>query len=305
MEYIVIIVASIITIILLKIGLNIRIKDIKKVKEIGYDKELNTIANKFPENKEICENILKKLNNTDVKIEEDNETKTSLYIAVTNKIIIANMKDTFARIQTIAHECLHSIQNRTILMFNFIFSNIFLIYFVALIFLIFFNVGDNQIYILIYIFLSLIYCVVRGHLENEAMSKAMYVAKEYMQEYQKSDNNISDEDIKTIVENYDRINKIGIPLTDFVLVSGTLIKIILLSIIAVLHWNVNIHVNKKTNRANFEKILTFINKKGYNEYNNRDTRNVSCPNQMLAATLFCGVQMHRWANVTRNPTCDK
>ena len=235
MEYIVIIVASIITIILLKIGLNIRIKDIKKVKEIGYDKGLNTIANKFSENKEICESILKKLNNTDVKIEEDNETKTSLYIAVTNKIIIANMKDTFARIQTIAHECLHSIQNRTILMFNFIFSNIFLIYFIVSLFLIFFNVGNNLIYILIYIFLSLIYCIVRGYLENEAMSKAMYVAKEYMQEYQKSDNNISDEDIKTIVENYDRINKIGIPLTDFVLVSGTLIKIILLSIIAVLH----------------------------------------------------------------------
>lgn len=232
MEYIVIIVASIITIILLKIGLNIRIKDIKKVKEIGYDKELNKIANKFPENKEICESILKKLNNTDVKIEEDNETKTSLYIAVTNKIIIANMKDTFARIQTIAHECLHSIQSRKILMFNFIFSNIFLIYFIVSLFLIFFNVGNNLIYILIYIFLSLIYCIVRGYLENEAMSKAMYVAKEYMQEYQKSNNNISDEDIKTIVENYDRINKIGIPLTDFVLVSGTLIKIILLSIIA-------------------------------------------------------------------------
>ena len=235
MEYIVIIVASIITIILLKIGLNIRIKDIKKVKEIGYDKELNTIANKFPENKEICESILKKLNNTDVKIEEDNETKTSLYIAVTNKIIIANMKDTFARIQTIAHECLHSIQNRTILMFNFIFSNIFLIYFIVSLFLIFFNVGNNLIYILIYIFLSLIYCIVRGYLENEAMSKAMYVAKEYMQEYQKSDNNISDEDIKTIVKNYERINKIGIPLTCFALVSGTLIKIVLLSIIAVLH----------------------------------------------------------------------
>lgn len=232
MEYIVII-ASLVTIILLKIGLNIRIKDIKKVKEIGYDKELNEIANKFPENKEICENILKKLNNTDVKIEEDDETKTSLYIVVTNKIIIANMKDTFARIQTIAHECLHSIQNRTILMFNFIFSNIFLIYFVASIFLIFFNVGNNLIYILIYIFLSLIYCIVRGYLENEAMSKAMYVAKEYMEEYKKKDDKISDEDIKTLVDNYNKINRIGIPLTDFVLVVGILIKVILLAILAI------------------------------------------------------------------------
>ena len=104
MEYIIII-ANIITIILLKIGLNIHIKDLKKVKEIGYDKDLNKIADKFPENKVICEDILKKLNNTNVKIEEDENTKTSLYIAVSNKIVIANMKDTFARIQTIAHEC--------------------------------------------------------------------------------------------------------------------------------------------------------------------------------------------------------
>ena len=84
MEYIVIIVVSIITIILLKIGLNIRIKDIKKVKEIGYDKELNTIANKFPENKEICENILKKLNNTDVKIEEDNKANSIVNLTYNN-----------------------------------------------------------------------------------------------------------------------------------------------------------------------------------------------------------------------------
>ena len=39
---------------------------------------------------------------------------------------------------------------------------------------------------------------------------------------------------------------------------------------------------------NLEKVLTFVNKKGYNEYNNRDTLNVSCLNQMLAATLFAG-----------------
>ena len=37
-----------------------------------------------------------------------------------------------------------------------------------------------------------------------------------------------------------------------------------------------------------KKALTFVNKKGYNEYNNRDTKIVSCPNQMLAATLFAG-----------------
>ncbi len=49
MEYIVIIIISIITIILLKIGLNVRLKDVKKIKEIGYDKKLKEVSDKFPE----------------------------------------------------------------------------------------------------------------------------------------------------------------------------------------------------------------------------------------------------------------
>ena len=115
---IVIIIVNIVAIILLKIGLNIHFKDVQKIKEIGYDKELNKIGNKFPTNIEICKNILEKLNNKDVKIEEDKDSKTSLYIAISNKIIIADIQDTFTRIQTIAHECLHSVQNRKILLFN-------------------------------------------------------------------------------------------------------------------------------------------------------------------------------------------
>ena len=95
MEYIITIAIMIISIILLKIGLNIHLKDLKKIKEIGYDKELNKIASKFPDNKEICITILEKLDNKKVKIEEEKGSKTSLYIAVSDKIIIANIKDTF------------------------------------------------------------------------------------------------------------------------------------------------------------------------------------------------------------------
>ena len=42
------------------------------------------------------------------------------------------------------------------------------------------------------------------------------------------------------------------------------------------------------NRKNRQKVLTFVNKIDYYEYNNIDTLIVSCPNQMLAATLFAG-----------------
>ncbi len=232
MEYIVIIITSIIAIIALKIGFNIHIKDIKKIKEIGYDKELNKIADKFPENKEICEKILEKLDNRNVTIEETQDSKTSLYIALTNKIIIANIKDTFTRIQTIAHECLHSVQNRKILLFNFIFSNIYMLCFIIAILLILFNVGNSMLYIQIFTILSIIYCTVRMYLENEAMSRAMYVSKEYMQEFKAETNKVTDKEINTLVKQFDILNKMGIPLTNFYFVAINLGKIILLAILA-------------------------------------------------------------------------
>lgn len=234
MEYVTIIIISLITLILIKIGLNIHIKDVKKIKEIGYDKELNKIADKFPNNKEICEEILKKLNNNHVKIEESDETKTSLYIVASNKIVIANIKDTFTRIQTIAHECLHSIQSKKILMFNFICSSIFLLYFIVAIFLILFNTSNSLIYILVFIFSFFIIYTVRSYLETEAMSKAPFVAKEYMNEYKTKNKEISDEDIDILVENFERLNKIGIPITNFYIILTNIVKVILLCILAII-----------------------------------------------------------------------
>ena len=235
MEYFyVTIIFCIITIIVLKFGFNIKLKDIKKIKELGYNKDLNNIANKFPENKEICEKIVEKLNNKTVKIEENSESKASLYIVATNKIIIANIKDTFTRIQTIAHECLHSVQNRKVLLFNFIFSNIYIMYFVVSLILIFFNIGEQyfNIYIQIYFLLTLIYIGIRTYLENEAMSKAIFVAKEYMEEYKNSD--ITHEETDKLVKGFEEINRIGIPFANFYLITLSLVKIIILCIIALI-----------------------------------------------------------------------
>ena len=234
MEAIIIIVISAIAIILLKIGFNVHIHDIKKIKEIGSDTKLNKIGDKFPENKQIAEKILKQLNNTNVTIEEAKDTKTSLYIAVSNKILIADIKDTFTRIQTIAHECLHSVQNRNILLFNFIYSNIFLLYFIVAIFLILFNVGNSTLFIQIFTILAIIYCAIRMYLENEAMSKAMYVAKEYMQKEKEENSKITDDDIQTLTKNFDGLNKIGIPFTNFYFISINLVKVIVLAILALI-----------------------------------------------------------------------
>ncbi len=234
MEYIITIAIIIISIILLKIGLNIHIKDIKKIKEIGYSKELNKIASKFPDNKEICTEILEKLDNKKVQVEEENDSKTSLYIAVSNKIIIANIKDTFTRIQTIAHECLHSVQNRRMLLFNFIFSNISLLYFLVAIFLVLFNVLDGFVFIQIYIGIGIISYAIKSYLETDAMTKAFYVAKEYMEETARTSANITKEEVDILLDNMEKLNKIGIPLTNFYLIVGIMLKIIFLCIMGLI-----------------------------------------------------------------------
>ena len=233
MEYIVIIII-IISIILLKLGLNIHINDMKKIKKIGYDKKLNDISNKFPSNKEICLEMLEKLNNKNVNIEETKDSKTSLYIAITNKIIIANINDTFTRIQTIAHECLHSIQNRKILLSNFIFSNISIITFIIFTILILLNIGNSYTYTQIFIGIGIIGYVIKAYLENEAMSKAFYLAKEYINKYQEKNTDISKDDIDLLIKNFDTLNRMGIPLTNFYLLIIFLIKVIILCILGII-----------------------------------------------------------------------
>lgn len=223
MEYVFIIIISLISLIVLAFIYQIKIKDMKKIKEIGFSKELNNITDKLPENKEICEDILKQINNNgDVKIVEDKNAKASLYIAITNTISIANIKESFTRVQTIAHECIHSTQNRRILMFNFIYSNFYLLYFVCICLLTLFNKLSNpMLQVFILTLLSFIYYKVRSYLEIDAMTRAPYVAKEYIE---KSDV-IKKEELDTVMKGYDTINKIGIKLVNFQLFANCILKV--------------------------------------------------------------------------------
>ena len=205
MEYVCIIIISIISIIVLALVYQIKIKEIKKIKEIGFSKELNNITDKLPENKIVCEQILKQLNNDkNVKVVSDGSAKASLYIVATNTISIANIKDTFTRIQTIAHECIHSTQNRSILMFNFIYSNFYLLYFVCICLLTLFNKTANpMLQVFILTMLSFIYYKLRSYLETDAMTRAPYVAKEYIEK----SNVIKKEELDLVMKNYNIINK--------------------------------------------------------------------------------------------------
>ena len=224
MEYLIIVLSCIVFLIILKFAWNIKIKDIKKLKEIGYSKELNEITNKLPENKEICKVILKKLNNETVNIKESENNTASFYLVLNNTILIANIKNTFTRVQTIAHECLHSVQNKRTLLFNFIYSNIYLIYFVAICILSILEiVKHGMLHIFILTILGIIYYAIRSYLEMDAMTKARPLAKEYMEE----EGSLSKEEQKTILENYDKINEIGIKMTNYRLIISITIKIII------------------------------------------------------------------------------
>lgn len=204
--------------------------NMKKIKKVGENKRLDELASRFPENEEICKTILKKLGNEKVKIkqDEDKENKTSLYIAISDTIFIANIKDTFTRIQTIAHECLHSVQNRRMLMFNFYYSNIYLLYFVLSIILTIFGVFRNyNLQIIILTLMGFIYYIVRSFLETDAMTKAKYVARDYMKEYTKENEVCTLKEVEEISEQYDKMNKLGIPAYIFILISNTVIKVII------------------------------------------------------------------------------
>ena len=227
MELIIIIVA-IIAIIIVNSMMKMNVKQLEK---IALDSELNEITKKYPKNIEICKAILKKLGNRTTNIKEDTKSNATLYIAIQDKISIGNTHESFTRIQTMAHECLHSIQDRRILMFNFIFSNIYLIYFGAIIILTIFKIDQNSLlYLSIFLILSMVYYMVRVFLEDDAMIKAKYLAKEYMEEAQIS----SKEEINKIVEGFENLNNAGIKCVNYNLFSQILIKVIIFSTVALI-----------------------------------------------------------------------
>ena len=159
MEYVIILITLWLVAFLLKILFGYNLKKIKKEVE---NKELDEIVKKYPENKVICEEYLRKLNNEKVEIEENDGTENSLYIAISNKILIGNIKNSYSRIQTIAHECLHSIQDRKLQIFNFVYSNIYILFFIIITLMALFKaLPYKMLFNFLLMFMGLVYYMVR------------------------------------------------------------------------------------------------------------------------------------------------
>ena len=205
--------------------------NLKKLKQLAENKELDEIVEKYPENANICKEYLKKLNNEEVKIEENKDSNSTLYLVMSNKIFIANLKNNYTRIQTIAHECLHSIQSKKMLWFNFIFSNVYILYFLVICILAIFKMLPfKMLFLSIFLILGMVYYAIRIYLENDAMTKARFLAKEYMQEKDIS----SQEEIDKVIQKYDEINDVGIKATNYQFFQNIVIKTIILLIIFII-----------------------------------------------------------------------
>ena len=197
MEPMFILAIVLVSIVLLKIIFKL---DIKKAETLTENKELEKLTDKFPENVEVAKEMLKMLKNEKVKIEEAKNTQTSLYIVVTDKILIADMKNNYGRLQTIAHECLHSVQDRRLLLFNFIFSNILILYWLIICILTIANVITNiSMPIFALLLMATIKLIVRGFLEK-----------------------------------YEEINKQGVPFTLVHILSGSFLGILMYALIALI-----------------------------------------------------------------------
>ena len=221
----------VIAILALVVGLVLRYffdVSIKQIKELAQKPDLDKIVEKYPNNQQVAQEILKMLNNEKVKIEENENAESSLYVAVSDKIFIGNIQKSYTRIQTIAHECLHSVQSRKLLLFHFIFSNFYLLYFVLIALLGILKILPFEMTFLVsFVLIGMLFYAVRIYLENDAMIKAPFLAKEYMQGKGIS----SLEEIEKVMEGYDELNQIGIKAVNYKLFMGIMIKVFLLSII--------------------------------------------------------------------------
>lgn len=228
MQYIILIAILVVVLILLAIVTSF---NLKKIKALGNDKVLDEMVRRFPSNLQICQYILNKLGNNHTKIKEEKESKTSLYLVMNDTISIANINDTYTRVQTIAHECLHSMQDKKMLWFNFIYSNIYILAYVIILALTLFGViKSGMFWFSILLIMATVFYFVRSMLETDAMLKARFLAKEYMEENKLT----SQGNIEIIVKEYDKLNELGVKATCFSLLSNQLIKIIIYCVICFL-----------------------------------------------------------------------
>lgn len=162
----------------------INIKMTNEMKKLASDEAYDEIVSKLPNNKEICEEFQNMLG-TNCEIAVDENSKSSAYIFFLNKIILSNTADSkknFSRILFIAHECVHSVQSKTLHVSNFILKNIVNIFTVLLFVLLCLNKITLDI-CTIYFLISFISFCVNMAMESDAIYRSLILSRKYLEKY--------------------------------------------------------------------------------------------------------------------------
>lgn len=156
--------------------------------EILHDKVVSSVVKNLGNNEEIAKDILMYVGNSETKVEknEDEKIKASFYNGNTNKITIKNTEDLedCSRIIHIAHECIHSIQDKKLIKFHFILSNVQILYFLS-IFIYFFynrNIEIRFELLLFQVFIFILTFFIKITLESDATYRGPNLAFEYLED---------------------------------------------------------------------------------------------------------------------------
>lgn len=225
MEYIICLIGILIALIILYILMGTKLKNIK---DLRNKPEYDDIANKLPHNLEIGKEILKYFNNDHTQIQQEEGTQT-LYVATSDKIFVASEEKNYTRIQTMAHECIHSMQPRTLLLFHFIFSNIYLIANFIIIVLTVFGILPPSMEILnILLIMAILNFTIKIYLELDAMTKAPFITEKILKKYTQ----ITENEKQELLHSYENVNNMAIPYAVINLLFSICMPIIIYIIVA-------------------------------------------------------------------------
>lgn len=143
---------------------------------------LINVSNKLDNSETICKQMLELLKNKTTKVILDNDIKNSYYVFLNDTIYLSNKeknRTNYRRICTVAHECIHSKQNKIMQIINFVFSNIELISFIMGIILILLKTKIDLI-VYYYLCITIVSVIPRLILEIDAVIKSLILTKEYL-----------------------------------------------------------------------------------------------------------------------------
>jgi len=136
------------------------------------------------DNISICKNMLNILKNNHTKVEYNKDEKSNLSYYNHDKDVIILKKDnkSSSRITQIAHECIHTTQEKTYLKANKIFSNIQILYFLISLITMFYTEQYEFLLIAVELLILLGTIYVKVVIEGDASYRSVQLSKEYLEE---------------------------------------------------------------------------------------------------------------------------